>query len=81
MTDFTEALFEKKLLELRDSQKEIQSLSQFCVHYRQHSKIVVKVKQYSIPVFQIFIYYLVGLVQKFKNSSSCQKTYFNVFGK
>ena len=82
MTDFTEALFEKKLLELRDSQKEIQSLSQFCVHYRQHSKIVVKVKQqYSFPVFENLIYYLVGLVQKFKNSSSCQKTYFNVFGK
>ena len=81
MTDFTEALFEKKLLELRDSQKEIQSLSQFCVHYRQHSKIVVKVKQYSFPVFENPIYYLVGLVQKFKNSSSCRKTYFNVFGK
>ena len=81
MTDFTEALFEKKLLELRDSQKEIQSLSQFCVHYRQHSKIVVKVKQYSFPVFENLIYYFVGLVQKFKNSSSCQKTYFNVFGK
>ena len=81
MTDFTEALFEKKLLELRDSQKEIQSLSQFCVHYRQHSKIVVKVKQYSFPVFENLIYYLVGLVQKFKNSSSCQKTYFYVFGK
>ena len=81
MTDFTEALFEKKLLELRDSQKEIQSLSQFCVHYRQHSKIVVKVKQNSFPVFENLIYYLVGLVQKFKNSSSCQKTYFNVFGK
>ena len=81
MTDFTEALFEKKLLELRDSQKEIQSLSQFCVHYRQHSKIVVKVKQFSFPVFENLIHYLVGLVQKFKNSSSCQKTYFNVFGK
>ena len=79
MTDFTEALFEKKLLELRDSQKEIQSLSQFCVHYRQHSKIVVKVN--SFPVFENLFYYLVGLVQKFKNSSSCQKTYFNVFGK
>ena len=81
MTDFTEALFEKKLLELRDSQKEIQSLSQFCVHYRQHSKIVVKVKQYLFPVIENLIYYLVGLVQKFKNSSSCQKTYFYVFGK
>ena len=79
MTDFTEALFEKKLLELRDSQKEIQSLSQFCVHYRQHSKIVVKVN--SFPVFENLFYYLVGLVQKFKNSSSCQKTYFYVFGK
>ena len=56
MTDFTEALFEKKLLELRDSQKEIQSLSQFCVHYRQHSKIVVKVKQYSFPVFENLIF-------------------------
>ena len=43
MGDFSEAIFEKKLLELRDSQKEIQSLSQFCVHFRQHSKIVVKV--------------------------------------
>lgn len=43
MGDFSEAIFEKKLLELRDSQKEIQSLSQFCVHFRQHCKIVVKV--------------------------------------
>jgi len=43
MAEFSEAIFEKKLLELRDSQKEIQSLSQFCVHFRQHSKIVVKV--------------------------------------
>ena len=43
MSDFSEAIFEKKLVELRDSQKEIQSLSQFCVHHRQHLKVVVKV--------------------------------------
>jgi len=43
MGEFSEAIFEKKLLELRDSQKEIQSLSHFCVHFRQHSRIVVKV--------------------------------------
>lgn len=43
MSEFSEAIFEKKLVELRDSQKEIQALSQFCVHHRQHAKIVVKV--------------------------------------
>ena len=43
MSDFSESIFEKKLVELRDSQKEIQALSQFCVHHRQHAKIVVKV--------------------------------------
>jgi len=43
MSDFTEAIFERKLMELRDSQKEIQSLSQYCVHHRQHCKSVVKV--------------------------------------
>jgi len=43
MSEFSEAIFEKKLHELRDSQKEIQSLSHYCVHNRQHCKIVVKV--------------------------------------
>eukprot|EP00090_Calanus_glacialis_P036992 TRINITY_DN6332_c0_g1_i2.p1 TRINITY_DN6332_c0_g1~~TRINITY_DN6332_c0_g1_i2.p1 ORF type:complete len:376 (+),score=117.16 TRINITY_DN6332_c0_g1_i2:52-1128(+) len=43
MSDYTEAIFERKLIELRDSQKEIQSLSQYCVHNRQHCKSVVKV--------------------------------------
>ena len=43
MSDFSEAIFEKKLVELRDSQKEIQALSQFCVHHRQHAKVIVKV--------------------------------------
>jgi len=43
MSEFSESIFEKKLVELRDSQKEIQALSQFCVHHRQHAKIVVKV--------------------------------------
>ena len=43
MAEFSEAIFEKKLHELRDSQKEIQSLSHYCVHNRQHCKIVVKV--------------------------------------
>ena len=33
MSDFSESIFEKKLVELRDSQKEIQALSQFCVHH------------------------------------------------
>ena len=55
MGDFSEAIFEKKLLELRDSQKEIQSLSQFCVHFRQHSKIVVKVNITDIFNCIIFI--------------------------
>ena len=48
MGDFSESIFEKKLLELRDSQKEIQSLSQFCVHFRQHCKIIVKVRSNNI---------------------------------
>jgi len=43
MSDYTEAVFERKLIELRDSQKEIQSLSQYCVHNKQHCKSVVKV--------------------------------------
>ena len=46
MSDFSEAIFEKKLVELRDSQKEIQALSQFCVHHRQHAKIIVKVNSF-----------------------------------
>jgi len=40
---FTEPIFEKKLYELRDSQKEIQALSAYVVHHRQHHKAVVKV--------------------------------------
>lgn len=43
MSEYTEAIFERKLVDLRDSQKEIQSLSQYCVHHRQHCKSVVKV--------------------------------------
>ena len=43
MTEFSEAILEKKLTELRDSQKEIQSLSQYCVQHRQHCKLIVKV--------------------------------------
>ena len=42
MTEFSEAILEKKLTELRDSQKEIQSLSQYCVQHRQHCKLIVK---------------------------------------
>ena len=57
MGDFSEAIFEKKLLELRDSQKEIQSLSQFCVHFRQHSKIVVKVN-ITFDIFNCIIFIL-----------------------
>ena len=44
MSEFSEAILEKKLTELRDSQKEIQSLSNYCVHNRQHCKIIVKVE-------------------------------------
>ena len=44
MTEFSEAILEKKLTELRDSQKEIQSLSQYCVQNRQHCKLIVKVE-------------------------------------
>ena len=44
MTEFSEAILEKKLTELRDSQKEIQSLSQYCVQHRQHCKLIVKVE-------------------------------------
>lgn len=40
---FTEPIFERKLHELRDSQKEIQALSAYVVHHRQHYKSVVKV--------------------------------------
>ena len=42
MSEFSEAILEKKLTELRDSQKEIQSLSNYCVHNRQHCKIIVR---------------------------------------
>ena len=47
MTEFSEAILEKKLTELRDSQKEIQSLSQYCVQHRQHCKLIVKVERQS----------------------------------
>ena len=47
MTEISEAILEKKLTELRDSQKEIQSLSQYCVHHRQHCKLIVKVELQS----------------------------------
>ena len=50
MTDFSEAILEKKLTELRDSQKEIQSLSQYCVQHRQHCKLIVKVEKETSPI-------------------------------
>jgi len=40
---FTEATLERKLHELRDSQKEIQAVSAYVCHHRQHFKAVVKV--------------------------------------
>ena len=55
---YSESEFEKRLHELRDSQKEIQTLSQFCVHFRQHSKIVVKVNiTLTFLKFIIFVLY------------------------
>ena len=42
MSEISEAILEKKLTELRDSQKEIQALSQYCVQHRQHCKLIVK---------------------------------------
>ena len=44
MSEISEAILEKKLTELRDSQKEIQRLSQYCVQHRQHCKLIVKVE-------------------------------------
>ena len=32
--DFSEASFERKLAELRESQKEIQAMSAYCIHHR-----------------------------------------------
>ena len=32
--EFTEATFEKQLMELRESQKEIQALSSYLIHHR-----------------------------------------------
>ena len=32
--EFSEASFERKLVELRESQKEIQALSTYCIHHR-----------------------------------------------
>ena len=63
MSDFSESIFEKKLVELRDSQKEIQALSQFCVHHRQHAKIVVKVNtNFKFMICSELILIIIGLV-------------------
>ena len=63
MSEFSEEIFEKKLSELRDSQKEIQSLSQYCVHNRQNCKIVVKVtillSSFMMVEMVILIYILI----------------------
>jgi len=40
---FTESALERKLHELRDSQKEIQAVSAYVMHHRQHFKAVVRV--------------------------------------
>ena len=34
--EFSEASFERKLVELRESQKDIQALSTYCIHHRWH---------------------------------------------
>ena len=41
--EFSEAVFERKLVELRESQKEIQALSSYCIHHRAHHKMMVRV--------------------------------------
>jgi regulator of Ty1 transposition protein 103 len=41
--EFSEAGFERKLVELRESQKEIQTVSSYCIHHRAHHKMMVKV--------------------------------------
>ena len=41
--EFSEAAFERKLVELRESQKEIQALSSYCIHHRVHHKMMVRV--------------------------------------
>jgi len=41
--EFSEASFERKLVELRESQKEIQALSTYCIHHRPHVKVMVRV--------------------------------------
>lgn len=77
MSEFSEEIFEKKLSELRDSQKEIQSLSQYCVHNRQNCKIVVKVTILLSSFMMVemvngnsYIYFK-GLVQRSEEQSSC----------
>jgi len=42
MGEFSEEGFGRKLMELRESQKEIEGLSRYCVHHRQHCRAVVK---------------------------------------
>ena len=78
MNEFSEAIFEKKLLELRDSQKEIQSLSQYCVHNRQNCKIVVKVTFALYSSMNDLDFQ--GLVQKFEKPSSGTKVDLDVSG-
>jgi len=41
--DFSEASFERKLAELRESQKEIQAMSAYCIHHRVHFRVMVRV--------------------------------------
>lgn len=43
MSVYSDGEFERKLNELRDSQKEIQSISAWLVHHRAHSRSVIKV--------------------------------------
>jgi len=43
MGEFSEQAFHKKLMELRDSQKDIQALSAYACHHRAHHKAVVAV--------------------------------------
>lgn len=41
--DFSEAVFERKLMELRESQKEIQQLAGYLIHNRAHYRAMVRV--------------------------------------
>ena len=43
MEEFSESQFERRLVELREGQKEIQALSNYVIHNRPHYRVIVRV--------------------------------------